>query len=315
VSRLGHANGAVAIGLVGCGRVAERGYVPALRRTPGVELVAVADRDLSRCRATAPGVPAFADAEALLAGTAVDVLVIATPVANHLADAGAAARAGVRALVEKPPAPTADDAAVLAGLRPEPWVGFNRRFEPRLASLRSEILRHEGGLELELGLAIDRDTWGAYGGSDEVVLDLGPHVVDLVSWLSGRRIERVRAERPRPGALALELALAGGRAHAVIAHDRAWAETVEARDDGRPIGMRFAAGGRTGRALARVGLARFATLADLLSAQLEAVVRHVQQGEPPAPLATAGEAAGVMRVLDLARASLDAGGDWIACSP
>ncbi|MFL5945308.1 MAG: hypothetical protein ACJ74D_07910 [Gaiellaceae bacterium] len=32
------------LGLIGCGLIAERGYLPALRRARGVRLVAVADR-------------------------------------------------------------------------------------------------------------------------------------------------------------------------------------------------------------------------------------------------------------------------------
>ena len=49
------------VGLIGCGRIAERGYVPAFARAEGVELAAVVDVRSERCRAVAPGVAAFAD--------------------------------------------------------------------------------------------------------------------------------------------------------------------------------------------------------------------------------------------------------------
>ena len=67
------------VGLVGCGRIAERGYVPALARAAGVELVAVADVEPARCAAVAPGVPAFDSLPALVAGAGPEALVVATP--------------------------------------------------------------------------------------------------------------------------------------------------------------------------------------------------------------------------------------------
>ncbi|MGH7266824.1 MAG: Gfo/Idh/MocA family oxidoreductase, partial [Candidatus Rokuibacteriota bacterium] len=76
------------IGLVGCGRLAEVGYVQALDAAHGVQLIAVAEPDpvrRTRVAALAGGVPEFPDAAALLRGLPVDALVLATPAAAHLA--------------------------------------------------------------------------------------------------------------------------------------------------------------------------------------------------------------------------------------
>src|SRR5689334_11487802 len=120
------------LGLIGCGRLAERGYIPALRRARGIRLSAVADPVPGRCADVAPGVPAFAGAAEVLEAGAADALVLATPAHALLGDARLAAAAGVPTLVEKPPAPTVRDTEELAALEPMPFVGFNRRFEPAL---------------------------------------------------------------------------------------------------------------------------------------------------------------------------------------
>ena len=127
------------LGLVGCGRVAQRGYVAAARRAAGVRLVAVADLDRSRCEAAAPGVRAYDGARALIAAGDVDALVLATPASAHLADARVAAEASLPTLVEKPPGIDASEAAALAALDPAPWISFNRRFEPALTQLRAAL--------------------------------------------------------------------------------------------------------------------------------------------------------------------------------
>ena len=124
------------IGLVGCGRLAELGYVPAFSRAEEVVLAAVADpvagrRDRIAGMAAARGVrpTSHAGAGELLAASDVEALVIASPPVEHLRQAQLAAGAGLPTLVEKPPALAGAGAEQLAALRPAPWIGFNRRFQ------------------------------------------------------------------------------------------------------------------------------------------------------------------------------------------
>ena len=154
---------ALRLGLVGCGRLAELGYGPAIERVRGVRLVAVADPDRIRRERVAgrfgaaqgDTVRALPDAEALLAAVPVDALVLASPTSAHLADATAAAAAGVAVLVEKPPAPDAGGAARLAALTPVPWVAFNRRFDPGARAARDAVPA-AGDLDLHLEPAYRR---------------------------------------------------------------------------------------------------------------------------------------------------------------
>ncbi len=66
---------AVRVGLVGVGRLSEVGYVPALHALRSAALVAVADVRETRCATVVPGVPAYADANALVAAADVELVV------------------------------------------------------------------------------------------------------------------------------------------------------------------------------------------------------------------------------------------------
>src|SRR5207253_9898888 len=109
--------------------------------------------------------PGFADVETLLAAAPIDLLVVAAPAEHHLGLATQAAAAGVRSLVEKPPAPDLADARQLAELDPQPLLAFNRRFLHG-AGLADSIPA-QGWLELDLELRFRRDRWGAHEARDE----------------------------------------------------------------------------------------------------------------------------------------------------
>jgi predicted dehydrogenase len=296
----------VRVGLVGCGRLAERGYLPALALAEGVELVALADAEPARCATLAPALPAFAGLAALLAGAEIDLAVLAHPASLHVEDARRAAAAGVSSLVEKPPARTAPEALPLLGLDPPAWMGFNRRFEPETAAARAELAARPAAV-LELGMSILPRSWGAHGGSEGVLLDLGPHLVDLSTWLTGREVERVRVESASPGEAVFELDLGETRARISVSHGSAWHELATARDAaGRGVTL-FERGGFARRLAARLRPGA-GPLVGSLAAQLSAAARAVR-GEADARLADAAAGVGVLRVLDAVAGST--GRDWI----
>jgi predicted dehydrogenase len=296
------------LGLVGCGRIAERGYAPALALTHAVRLTAVADSDVNRCAHVAPGVPAYRSAEELLAAEEVDALVLATPAEAHLADARTATAAGVPVLVEKPPAPDLAGAADLAALSPTPWLGFQRRFRPALAGLRPPA-RDAAEPHLTLELEVDKAAWGAYVSRDDALEDLAPHLVDLAIWLTGRPVLAVSAS-VEPLRAELELELDGARAWISCAHDRAYKGLVELRSDGRVVG-RVREGGLFRRMRTRLAGRNREPLNMALAAQLEALARAVG-GDDSTPLATADDGLAVMTVLDTARRSAAACGERVS---
>lgn len=302
-------DGVVRLGLVGCGRLAARGYLPALRRATSVRLAAVADVERSRCAVLAPGVPAFDSVRALVTEGGVDGVVIATPTRAHALDARVVAEAGLPALVEKPPGLDAVEAASLAALHPVPRIGFNRRFEPELANVR-EIARGSGR-ELFLLMRYRRNAWGPHDMRDDALLDLAPHLVDLVHWLSADDVVRVRARTLTHQRAVFEIELARRRARVACAADRVFTERVEVRDAQRRLVARYRRGGLVRAVLDRLRPSTDTPLVRTLTRQLEAFGRLVQGGDG-APLATAADGLAVMRVVDAVRRSAEAGGRWIA---
>jgi myo-inositol 2-dehydrogenase/D-chiro-inositol 1-dehydrogenase len=297
------------LGLVGCGRLAEIGYVAAARAANGIEIVAVSDPDRSRRGLVAGKLEASAHArmsELLNAGP-LDGIVICTPPELHEEAATIAAQAGLSALVEKPPAPDAAGSLRIAALTPAPWIAFNRRFDQGLALQRK--VPTGGGLQLRMVLHYRRKSWRPVQTGDDALLDLAPHLIDLALFLTGSLPLAVRANASQERA---GVVFATTRAEVTIecATNRPHHELVEIRGAG---GRRVARAERGGRA--RGALARLAPgvhpLVRSLTLQLEAYGRALH-GEDPGPLATAGEGAAVMRVLDAARRSDAVGGDTVA---
>jgi predicted dehydrogenase len=297
----------VRIGLVGAGRLAQVGYLPALAAARGVTLAAVAEPDplrRGRLAALAGGVPAFPDAAALLAAAGevpVDALVLASPAPAHLPDARAAAEAGLPVLVEKPPAPDRAGAAALAALDPAPWVALNRRFDPGVAVLRAAT---PAGAEvaLTLEIAYRRRGWRPHQADDDALLDLGPHLVDLARWIARAEVTEVLRASVAPERAAFDLALGPARARIRCATDRPHRERVEIRRRGGARLGRHTAGGPVAAVLGRLpGRRRAHPLVASLTAELEAFGRTVR-GEPDPTLATAADGLAAMTVLDAVRA-------------
>ncbi|RPI09256.1 MAG: hypothetical protein EHM63_05005, partial [Actinobacteria bacterium] len=153
----------LALGLVGCGRLAELGYLPALSLSRRVHLVAAADPSPTRraelaAKASRDGIDRIAtypDAQRMIDEAPLDGVVLATPADAHVADARRAAAAGLAVLVEKPPAIDADGAAELLALSPTPWIGFNRRFDQG-AELVRRAVPSTGEVTVGIGISYRR---------------------------------------------------------------------------------------------------------------------------------------------------------------
>jgi predicted dehydrogenase len=290
------------IGLVGCGRIAEAGYLPAIRGCGEVELVAVTDPVRARrervaalaANRTAPR-PLPDAADLVAAGT--EAVIIASPASAHIADAVTMARAGIPCLVEKPPAPDHTGAEELARLEPPPWVGFNRRFQQGVELIPEVPSR--GPLVIELDFRYRRASWRSHVVRDDALLDVGPHLVDLALLLTGSANASVEAARS--DAERAEITFETGRARVRIrcATDRIHVERVVV---GRPDGEVVAASrhGGIGDALAARIRRRELPLVASLRHQLEAFAAAARGGDPDL-LATAEDGARAMRVIDAAR--------------
>lgn len=317
----GHPSGAptLAVGLVGCGRLAEVGYLPAMAAARGVRLAAVADPDAGRREHLArlarrdghPATPA-ADAAGMLERVPLDGLVLATPAGAHVADARRAARAGLVPLVEKPPAPSGPAAAALAALSPAPRLGFNRRFDGRCRAARAAAEGHDD-LHVTARLHYRRRTWQPRTVADDALLDLGPHVVDLVRWISRGRITAVSRAALRDRQASFELELTTGRARLHCATNRPHREQVTVHADGRVLADQRR-GGVVAGLLDRLTPGGEHPLVASLTRQLEAYAAALA-GRPAPDLGTAADGVAVMAALDAVRGSAAAGGTRVTVTP
>jgi predicted dehydrogenase len=294
------------LGIAGCGRIVERGYLAAIQGLPEVTVAGVADPDPERAgqiARSAGGTVVFAAAAELIAAGALDAMLIAVPAQDHLAVAKLAADAGLPSLVEKPPAPDLAGATALAALAPAPSIGFNRRFLQGVELLPS--LPAEGWLELELELRFRREGWGAHLSRDEALLDAGTHLIDLATFLTGAAPIAVRGASVAPERAELELELGRARARIRCATDRPYAERVEVRDrSGRPV-----ATSRLGRLSAARERLRGGEdpLVLSLRRQLQRFAARVRGGEAN-ELAGADAGVAAMSVVEAARRSAELGG-------
>lgn len=305
------------VGIAGCGRITERGYIPAARAAEGIAIAGFADPDAERrlecaelwARGSDSDAPAFPNTAELLATEPIDLLVVAAPATHHLPLAEEAAAAGVRSLVEKPPALDLAEAQRLAALDPQPFVAFNRRFLQG-AELRAAIPA-EGWLELDLELRFRRNAWGAHESNDEALLDAGLHLIDLACHLTGSAPIAVRDARIEPERASLELELSRGRARITCATDRSHREVVSIRNRSGKLLARSSWGGLRTRLSALIGGPD--PLALSLQRQLEAI-RAV--GHPHRPLpATAQNGLAAMAVAEAARRSAALGGAEVTVAP
>jgi predicted dehydrogenase len=98
------------VGLVGVGKIARDQHIPALNANPRFELAACASRN-----AVIDGKPSFQDLDSMLRAVPdLDCISICTPPQAHFEAALAALRAGKHVMLEKPPAATTRQIALLA---------------------------------------------------------------------------------------------------------------------------------------------------------------------------------------------------------
>jgi predicted dehydrogenase len=124
------------IGLVGVGKIARDQHIPALAATSLFELAACASHN-----ASVAGVDSFPDLASMLAARPdLDCVSVCTPPQVHFEDALLALRAGKHVLLEKPPAATTRQAALLADeaarVRRTLFQSWHSRFAAAVAPAR-----------------------------------------------------------------------------------------------------------------------------------------------------------------------------------
>jgi predicted dehydrogenase len=186
----------IRVALIGYGYAGRTFHAPLLRSTPGIELVAVTTSRGEAVRHDLPGVAVTASAEDACALPSVDLIVVATPSDAHVGIAAMAMRAGKHVVVEKPFAPTLDEARELAAIADgtdRVLAGFqNRRWDGDFVAVADLVARGALGEIAHFESHFDRyrpavrDRWRERAGvGSGLWYDLGPHLVDQALQLFG----------------------------------------------------------------------------------------------------------------------------------
>ncbi len=167
-----------------------------------VELVGVADANPAAAEAIGQkyGVAAFGDYRELLAKTQPEAVTIAVPTALHEEVATAALQAGAHVLVEKPIAATLEEGQRLIALAAEKqrklMIGHIVRFNPALQALKEKLDAGELGRIFQI-VCRRAGPFPARIRDVGVVVDLAPHDLDVMRFLTGSEPTRIYAEIER----------------------------------------------------------------------------------------------------------------------
>ncbi len=194
----------IRFGMIGCGAVTEIKSGPAYQQTPGIELVGVTRRDLSKAHDYAKRHAikrVFESAEALIHSPDIDAVYIATPPDSHKELALQVAAAGKACCIEKPLAPTLLESQQIVdafqAAQVSLFVAYYRRSLPRFNKVKQLIdggdigqVRHVSWHLSKAPNAIDlsgeynwrTDSNIARGGYFD---DLASHGLDLIAYLLG----------------------------------------------------------------------------------------------------------------------------------
>ena len=201
----------ICAGIVGAGMMG-RTHTEALRRIPGVEVVALADRNLELAKKTCeemciPG--CYGDVGQMLAHEKLDAVHICTPNFVHFEGCKMAIEAGINVYCEKPLANTAAETAELCALAREHGVlcavDFNYRHNAIVQEMHERVTAESWGQTFLIHGTYIQD-WMMYdsdynwrcvpelGGKSRTVADIGSHWFDTVQFITGKKIVRVYAK-------------------------------------------------------------------------------------------------------------------------
>jgi predicted dehydrogenase len=188
-----------------------RVHLEQLQRVEGVDVVAVAGRELASAQKIAAGygVQATDDYRKLLQDSSVDAVHVCTPNAMHYQMVKDALQAGKNVLCEKPVTTTLEEAQELLDLTNKTklrnCVCHNLRYYPMVQQMRrmresdalGEILVAQGTYSQDWMLYPTDWNWRVdpkISGASRVMGDIGSHWFDMIEHLTGLRVKSLCAD-------------------------------------------------------------------------------------------------------------------------
>ncbi|MEM6553537.1 MAG: Gfo/Idh/MocA family oxidoreductase [Planctomycetota bacterium] len=209
---------AIRLGLIGCGAIARNSHIPAISKTPGLDLVAILDPYADLDTTSQPGLPEAARPcrqQDAFYDTGLDAVAVTSPAPAHFENVMEAVQHGLPVLCEKPLAADPEegvemaDAADAAGVSLH--VGFCYRFSPVANTIHRLIRRGDVGEPRTLRLIYN---WACHGAAIDPeaenprrfrnharrhgrmleggpMVDCGTHQIDLARWWLGSDVQTV----------------------------------------------------------------------------------------------------------------------------
>ncbi|MFW5832012.1 MAG: Gfo/Idh/MocA family protein [Prolixibacteraceae bacterium] len=200
----------IKVGVAGLGFIGPA-HIEALRRIPGIEVVAVSEssEELAKEKAQQLGIEKYHGNFEDLLKQEIDCVHICTPNNLHYEMSKAALLAGKHVVCEKPLATTVNEGKELVELAKEKGlvhaVHFNIRYYPMVRQMK--VMREKGelgkvysviGSYLQDWLFHSTDyNWRLepeLSGKSKAVADIGSHLMDLLEYISGVKITEVMAD-------------------------------------------------------------------------------------------------------------------------
>ncbi|QKJ32543.1 Gfo/Idh/MocA family oxidoreductase [Mucilaginibacter mali] len=189
----------IVTGLMAYGMSGRIFHAPFLSTHPGFKLKAVTERSKKVMAAHYPGIISYDSIDELLNDAEIELIVVNTPNHTHFDLATKALKAGKHVLIEKPTTRTVAEVKALYDLAREVgkqvFVYQNRRWDSDFLAVKQVLESGRLGKPVEISFRFDRYKpilspkkfkEDAGMGTNGLVYDLGPHLIDQVISLFGR---------------------------------------------------------------------------------------------------------------------------------
>lgn len=199
------------VGIVGAGMMGKN-HTEALRRLPGVSVVALADPNGALAKKTCEELfipTAYESYQEMMEREALDAVHVCTPNFAHFEVCKAAIEAGIHVYCEKPLANTTEETSELCRLAKEHHavaaVNFNYRHNAVVQDMHERLKSTDWGKTFLIHGRYVQD-WMMYdtdfnwrcttklGGPSRTIADIGSHWFDTVQYITGQKIVKVYAK-------------------------------------------------------------------------------------------------------------------------
>jgi predicted dehydrogenase len=186
------------VAVIGAGSMG-RNHARILFELPGVELAAICDSDQSVAEENASryGLPAFTDYRETIDAIRPDAVIVAVPTALHMEVASYSLEGGAHLLIEKPIAATLEEGSAIIEkahrLNRQLMIGHIVRFNPAMRQLKQKLKNGELGRIFQI-ICRRVGPFPERIRDVGVVVDLAPHDIDLMRYLTESEPIRVYCE-------------------------------------------------------------------------------------------------------------------------